>query len=292
MPTKSYRFLDPLSDFGFKRLFGTEKNKDILIAFLNALFLGEQSIRDVVFSPTEHNGSTQQHKKVFFDLMCTGVNGELFVIEMQRAEQHYFKDRAVYYTARLINDQLQAGADHWKTGLKHVYMIAIMEFGFKDSKSDQCFHKVVLSYHDTGQIFYDKLTYKFVELSKFNKAASDICTDLEKWTFLLKNMKVLDEVPEVLNHGIYKKVFEISEINKLNKEDKQMWDSNLKAKWDYENTIEFAADKAREEGVKEGLIEGKESEKRKLACIMKYSGEPLDKIQMYTDLPYEVLTEL
>src|ERR1035437_4460530 len=113
MKYKIGRFIDPLSDFGFKHLFGNEPNKDILIDFLNQLFKGQKEIADLMYSPTEHTGDNEELKKVFFDLLCTGTNGEQFIIEMQRAEQRNFRDRAAFYTSRLINEQLPKGENHW-----------------------------------------------------------------------------------------------------------------------------------------------------------------------------------
>ncbi|WP_316812160.1 PD-(D/E)XK nuclease family transposase [Pedobacter heparinus] len=93
MTEKNSRYIDPLTDYGFKRLFGSEPDKDIMIEFLNALFEGEKIVVDIRYSPTEHAGEDTKEKKVLFDLTCTGVDGETFIIEMQRADQEFFRDR-------------------------------------------------------------------------------------------------------------------------------------------------------------------------------------------------------
>lgn len=160
------RFIDPLSDFGFKHLFGNEPNKDILIDFLNQLFKGQKEITDLTYNQTEHAGDKEEYKKIFFDLLCTGKNGEQFIIEMQRAEQRNFGDRAVFYTSRLINEQLPKGENHWNIELKEVYLIAILEFNLKLIKSEHYLHNIALTNTDTGDIFYNKLGYKFLELPK------------------------------------------------------------------------------------------------------------------------------
>lgn len=213
MKQRAGRFIDPLSDFGFKHLFGNEPNKDILIDFLNQLFKGEKEISDVAYSPTEHGGDNEDTKKVFFDLMCTGQNGEQFLIEMQRGNQHNFKDRAVFYTSRLINDQLPRGRKNWNTGLKEVYLIGILDFNLK----------------------------------------------------------------------------KIAELSNLTKEEKDMYDSGLKAKWDYENTIAYAKDMAKEEGLEEGLEKGVEIGEHKkaleIAREMKEQNASADQISKLTKLP-------
>ena len=93
------KYIDPLTDFGFKRLFGSEPDKDIMIEFLNALFEGEKIIADITYSPTEYSGANSKEKRVLFDLTCTGSDGEKFIIEMQLTDQEFFKDRILYVEA-------------------------------------------------------------------------------------------------------------------------------------------------------------------------------------------------
>jgi len=99
-------------------------------------------------------------------LLCTGTNGEQFIIEMQRAEQRNFRDRTVFYTSRLINEQLPKGQSHWNIELKEVYLIAILEFNFRESNPGDYLHNVALTNTNTHEIFYKKLGYKFLELPK------------------------------------------------------------------------------------------------------------------------------
>ena len=256
MQPKPGRFIDPLSDFGFKHLFGNEPNKDILIDFLNELFKGQKEIVDLTYNPTEYSGDKAEYKKIFFDLLCTGSNQEQFIIEMQRAEQRNFSDRAVFYTSRLVNEQLPKGENHWNIELREVYLIAILEFNFKPNSSERYLHNVSLTNTDTGEIFYNKLGYKFLELPKFVKTEAEIETDLDRWFYLLKHMSQLDKVPAFLNKRIFQKIFKIAEVGNLTKEEKAMYDSNLKAKWDYENSIAYAKELAAEEGLREGIKEG------------------------------------
>lgn len=279
-PPKPGRFIDPLSDFGFKHLFGNEPNKDILINFLNALFEGQKVITDLLYSPAEHAGDHEDFKKIFFDLLCTGPNGEQFIIEMQRAEQRNFRDRAVFYTSRAINQQLPKGESHWNAELKEVYLIAILEFSFRHSILNKYLHNVYLTDTETGEIFYNKLGYKFLELPKFVKTEAELKTDLDRWFYLLKHMSHLDKVPAVLNKRIFQKIFKIAEISNLTKEEKAMYDSNLKAKWDYENSIAFA-------------IEETEHKKAlEIAKRLKKRGMPISDIAYDTGLSIEEIEKL
>ncbi|MCF3108810.1 Rpn family recombination-promoting nuclease/putative transposase [Niabella sp. CC-SYL272] len=121
------RYMDLLTDFGFKKVFGTEPNKDLLIAFLNELFKGRKVIRDLVYNPQEKNGPVKEYRKAIFDLTCTGADGETFIIEVQRAHQKYFTDRAVFYVASKLYEQGPKGNKEWNFDLKKVYLIAVMD---------------------------------------------------------------------------------------------------------------------------------------------------------------------
>ena len=256
-------FIDPLTDFGFKHLLGTEPNKEIMIAFLNAIFAGKKEIVDLVFSATEYAGSSHEHKKVFFDLMCTGKDGDQFIIEMQRREQEYFHDRCIYYLSRLISGQLPKGTSNWDIKqLKEVYLIAILEFKFKNNDDNRYLHDIALMNKDTGKVFYDRLGFKFLELPNFDKEVHELKSDLDKWFYILKNMSQMEKIPVYLNEGIFQKLFKIAKVSKLTEEQRKIYESNLKAKRDYENTIAFArkeeGKKARELGREEGIELGRE----------------------------------
>lgn len=101
------KYVDFKTDFGMKFYFGREENKAILIDFLNDLFAGEKIIEELKYAQTEHDGDIESDRRVVFDLHCKGADGELFIIEMQQLNQDFFKDRAVYYTSRLINKQVR-----------------------------------------------------------------------------------------------------------------------------------------------------------------------------------------
>ena len=210
MIEKINRYIDPLTDFGFKHLFGSEPDKDILIEFLNDLFQGEKNIVDLSYSPTEHGGSNAKEKRVFFDLTCTGKDGEQFVIEMQRTGQEFFKHRCIFYMSRLISAQLPKGTPDWNTPLKEVYLIGIMEFQFNNINSNYM-HNIALMNKDTGKVFYKGMGYKFLELPNFDKQEHELKSDLDKWFYLLKNLSRLDKIPDFLDKRVFQKIFKIAD---------------------------------------------------------------------------------
>ena len=127
-----------------------------------------------------------------------------------------------------------------------------------------------------------------MELPKFVKTEDQLETDLHRWFYLLKHMSSLDRVPAVLNKRVFQKVFKIAEVSKLSKEERAMYDSNLKAKWDYENSIAFAEEKAEERGIEKGRHE----EALEIARKMKADGIPIAQIAKFTELSIEEIEKL
>jgi len=242
------RFIDPLSDFGFKLLFATEPNKDLLIAFLNELFEGRKYIADLTYNKNENHGPQNDYRTTVYDLTCTGKDGEQFIIEVQRMQQYYFKDRAIYYTSTLIHDQGPRGEKKWNYQLKEVYLIGVMNFCFEDTLPTACLHRVHLTYESTGQVFYNKLGYIFIEIPKFNKAEHELQTDLDRWLFVLKNMHKLEKIPLYLTKRIFEKLFTIAAISNLSKKEFMTYERSLMEEWDKYAVLETAENKGFNKG--------------------------------------------
>lgn len=164
-----------LTDFGFKRVFGTVPNKDLLIDFLNSLFDGEQVVKDVTFLNSEHVGDIRSDRKAIFDVYCENEQGEKFIVEMQNAYQTFFKDRSLYYATFPIREQAEKG-DVWDYQLKHVYVVALLNYKMSDSafSPDTINHDIGLLDKQTHRVFNDKLTFKYVEISKFDKCLEEL----------------------------------------------------------------------------------------------------------------------
>lgn len=281
------RFIDPLTDYGFKRLFGSEPDKDIMIDFLNALFEGEKVIADIIYSPTEHFGDDLKEKKVLFDLTCTGSDGEKFIIEMQRTDQEFFRDRCVFYMSRLISAQLSKGSSNWDVPLKEVYLIGIMEFQFNNI-NDNYLHNIALVNRDTGKVFYKGMGYKFLELPNFDKKESELVTELDKWFYLLKNLSRLDKIPDFLDKRVFQKIFKIAEMSKMTKEERELYHSDLKAKSDWNAGIRFAEKKAAARAAQVAEIKTKID----IATKMKGKGLSNEQIAELTGLTVEEIQQL
>ena len=247
-------FIDPLTDYGFKYLFGREPCKDLLIDFLNELFKGRKVIADLTYNKNERPGTGAKSRKMIFDLTCTGNDGEQFIIEVQRIHQEYFKDRALYYSSRLIHDQAPQGGK-WDYSLKEVYFIGVMDSVLEDSDEKEYLHKVRLAYEKSGKEFYKKLGYIFIEIPKFTKSEKELTTGVDKWLYLLKNLSRLQKIPVILDTRIFSKLFQIAKVSNLNKEEYMKYEKDLMASWDeyaIKKTIEHDRKKALEQGLEQG----------------------------------------
>lgn len=252
------KYINPFTDYGFKRLFGEEPNKDLLLDFLNELLKEEQGqIIDLQYLKNEHLGSTKLNRRAVFDLYCTNENGEKFIVELQKSKQKFFKDRTVYYSTFPIREQAMTGTE-WDFELKKIYTIAILDFVFDDdlNEPDKFRYDVKLTDIETNRIFYDKLMFIYLEMPKFNKTENELETKFDKWLFVLKNLHKLDRIPDHLRESIFLKLFETAEIAKFNIKEYNDYEDSLKYYRDLKNTIDYAKETAREEGLKEGIEEG------------------------------------
>ncbi len=250
------RYVNPYTDFGFKKLFGSEMNKDLLISFINSLLSGEEVVTDLTYLNTEHLGTGEADRKAVFDVYCQNEKGEKFLVEMQRGEQRFFKDRSIYYATFPIREQGQKG--EWNYELKAVYIIGILNFTFDETDDNYFHHEVKLMDRRTKDVFYDKLTFIYLEMPKFNKTEDELDGMFEKWLFVLRNLSRLMARPKALQERIFTKLFEAAEIAKFTKKEYDAYEDSLKAYRDWKNTIETAEYKGREEGRAEGLAEGLE----------------------------------
>ena len=272
------KYVNPYTDFGFKLLFGTAMNKELLISFLNALLFKEEVIKDVTYLNAEHLGTQEFDRRAVFDVYCENEKGEKFLVEMQRGEQQFFKDRSVFYSTFPIREQAKRG--EWDYELKAVYVVGILNFSFDNSDEEYFHHEVKLVDLYTHKVFYDKLTFVYLEMPKFNKTENELESMFDKWLFVLRNLASLLERPKALQNRVFDRLFETAEIAKFTKTElSEYWDS-LKNFRDWYSVIstaekkgmEIGMEKGREEGRQEGRQEGREEGKKE--------GEKLAKINL------------
>ncbi|MGB0560872.1 MAG: Rpn family recombination-promoting nuclease/putative transposase [Spirulinaceae cyanobacterium] len=245
------RYVNLLTDFGFKRVFGTEPNKQLPIDFLNTLLPEQHRIRDLTFKNPENLGKTSIDRKAIFDIYCQAENGQRFIVEIQKAKQDFFKDRSVFYATFPIQEQ--ARKSNWNFKLDAVYTIGVLDFVFAAHKEEsRLIHKVDLKDEDC-RVFYDKLRFIYIELPKFTKRLEELESQLDKWLFLLRHLADLDDRPQLLQDSIFNQLFDVAEIANFSPTEQDSYHNSLKYYRDMNNVVETS----RKEGLAEGRAEGR-----------------------------------
>ncbi|MEN0048754.1 MAG: Rpn family recombination-promoting nuclease/putative transposase [Bacteroidota bacterium] len=271
------KYINPLTDFGFKKLFGTEPNKILLIDFLNQI-LPDRKIKDITYSSGEKQGLTEIDRKAIFDLYCIGKNGERFIVEMQKAKQNFFKDRSMFYASFPIQEQ--GKKNEWNYKLDPVYSVRILDFVFDDHKEEEELLYFVELKNQRGEVFYDKLKFLYIELPKFEKTEEELETHFDKWLYIFTHLAQLQDRPEKLQERIFTKLFEAAEIAKFKPKERKAYEESLKYYRDIKNVV----DTSKEEGREERSLE--------IAKELKNSGIPTEIIMKSTGLPKEIIEGL
>ncbi|MBF0547100.1 MAG: PD-(D/E)XK nuclease family transposase [Candidatus Riflebacteria bacterium] len=263
------KYLNPFTDFGFKKLFGEEYNKDLLIDFLNQLLKNKQGkIKKLTYLKNEQIGRSEYDRRAVFDLYCESEPGEKFIVEMQKTKQKFFKDRSVYYSTFPIAQQAITGG--WNFELKAVYTVAVLDFIFdEDEKEPEKFrYDVKLSDIETNKVFYDKLTFIYLEMPKFNRTIDQLNTRFEKWLYVLKNLERFHKIPEKFQDCLFKKLFSAAEIAHFTLEEAMLYEDSLKIYRDLNNSLDTAREEGREKGREEGREEGRKEAREGLVTAI------------------------
>ncbi len=255
------KYFNPYTDFGFKKLFGEEASKDLLIDFLNQLLPPQHQVAELSFKNPENMADTSKERKAIFDLFCQSATGERFIVEMQKANMKYFKDRSLFYSTFPIREQSEKG--EWNFHLLPVYFVAILNFKYDEKDED-------------GEVFYDKLHFKFLQMPLFNKQEHELETHFDKWVYFLKHLEDFDHIPAILNEPIFQKGFDIAEVAHLSSE---QYDAYLKSILEY-NEAKATLDMAFYEGKTEGKVEAMQS----AAKVLKSQGIAVSVIALSTGL--------
>ena len=284
------RYINIYTDFAFKKVFGTEANKDLLISFLNQLMglTGDSEITDVTYLNPEQLGDNINERRAVYDVYCSTGNGEHFIVEMQKAKQDHFKDRALYYSSFAIREQGTKGSilKPWDYKLMPVYVVGILNF-VMDEDDEEVITRVTLK-DDRNREFNKNLQFIFIEMPKFTKEETELKTFLDKWLYVIKNISRLDDKPQALTEGIFKKLFDVAEISQFSKLDRAEYEESLKVFWDFTNVLSTAERKGRAEG----RAEGERDEKLRNAKKMKQKGLSSEDIAEITGLTKDEIENL
>ena len=279
------RYISLLIDSGFKRIFGTDPNKELLINFLNSLFDGEEVIKDVKYLNSENVGDVYTERKAIFDVYCENEKGEKFIVEMQNAYQTYFKDRSLFYSTFPIREQAPKGSD-WNFCLKKVYVVALLNYKMSDEAFDSSdtIHTIALMDTKTNKVFNAKLMFKYVEVGRFDKTDEELTSLSDKWMYVLKNLSRLDNRPAALREKIFSKLFAAASVARFTPTELREYEDSLKAYRDIKNSLDTAKEEGREEGREQRNIE--------IAKKMLAAGMDIDIIINMTDLSKDEIEKL
>jgi len=279
---KKAKYINPYTDFGFKRLFGVEANKDLLIDFLNQMLPTKHQIKNLVFKNTENIPELSEDRKAIFDIHCESVTGKRFIVEMQKAKIKYFKDRAVYYVTFPIIEQ--AGKGDWNFKLNPIYYITLLDFYYephsKKKKQIPKFRRDVMLIDQYGKVFYNKLRFTFMQMPAFNKTEEQLETHYDKWCYFLKHLEEFNDIPTILNEPVFQQAFKTAEIANLSKDEYKKYLDSLDAYREIKGVTENA------------IEEGMNMKAHEIATKMIKANEPIEKIIEYTEWTKEKIIKL
>lgn len=277
------QFVNPFTDIGFKRIFGQDLSKPLLMDFLNNLLLGERRITDLRFLDKEQPGVYDGDRSLIYDIYCETDTGEHIIVEMQNREQSFFKNRSIYYVAESIARQGERGTV-WRYDIKSVYFVSFLNF-----RLDDIGHKfrtdATLMDMDTKEVFSDRIRLIYLQLPYFVLEAAECTSDFDRWIYVLKNMETLNRLPWAAQNSVFKRLSEIADVSSMTKEERIKYDEGLRKYRDTINVLTSAVEKGRAEGMAKGLAQGLLNTARQLkqmgmdaAFIHEATGLPVDEI--------------
>ena len=242
------KYLNPFTDFGFKKIFGEEASKPLLLDFLNALLPNSDKIVDLTFKNNEQLGQTDLDRKAIYDIFCENEKGEKFIVELQKAKQNYFKERTIYYSTFPIKEQAEKGeclpaGQAGNYNLKAVYCIGILDFTFDDyhnqAEKSEVVHTIQLK-NQNGKVFYDKLTFIYLEMPNFKLTENELVTRLDKWLYFIKHLEDFQNIPTIIADEVFNQAFEKAEIAKFGQTELANYENSLKIYRDLKSVIDNA----------------------------------------------------
>nr|WP_253307347.1 Rpn family recombination-promoting nuclease/putative transposase [Rickettsia endosymbiont of Ceutorhynchus assimilis] len=297
------KFLDPKNDVSFKRIFGTEKNKDILIHFLNDIlgFTGKNEINDIEFLSTIQDPDIAAKKQSIVDVLCRDSKGAQYICEMQVAKTKGFEKRAQYYAAKAYSRQADKGDQYHN--LKEIIFIAIADCVLFPNKSEYK-SKHTIRDEDTNEHDLKDFYFIFIELPKFPKNKEDQLENIvEKWVYFFRYADETseEELEKIIGSDvIIKKAYE--ELNRFNWSEKEFiaYEQEIKRILDEQavlaQKLDDATEKGREEGREKGIQIGHEKGRKEreieVAKNLLKAGVSIDIIAQTTGLTVNEVKDL
>ena len=278
------RYINPFTDWGFKRLFGQEFSKDLLINFLNDLFEGEFQIKDVTFKDKELLGESNDLRGCIFDIYCETDDGKHFIVEMQNRWVPFFVNRSIYYASKAFVAQRKKLDEKGKRTptlyqFVPVYVVCIMNYIPRDNEVTKFKTDVALREKNSETFFSDKFRFIYLSLPFFDKEEEECETGFEKWIYVLKHMEVLERLPFTAQKKIFNHLAKLADIRCMSSEEQEKYDESVKAVDDYYSGLYGSYMEGEEKGLQKGLQKGREEglEKDRVEGLEKGRVEGLEK---------------
>ena len=290
------KYINPFTDVGFKRIFGQEINKDILIDFLNALLEGEKHVVDLKFLDKELLPLTSDDRSLIYDIYCTTDSGDHFIVEMQNKYQAHFRQRALYYAAADIARQGIRGSG-WDYEIVPVYGVYFMNFTWRDEDMNGRMRSdVILADKATHRQFSDLLRLIFIQLPLMTKEEYECDNDFERWIYVLKNMESFERMPFAAQKAVFDRLGSIAEIAAMPEPQRTQYEQSLKVYRDTLSILRTERAEGRAEGIVEGRAEGRAEGivegRAEVAKKMKDGGLDYNSISNYTGLAIDEIARL
>ena len=284
-------YADLLNDDVFKLVFGQESTKDVMIEFLNRV-ISERTIVDVEYMDKEMHPEEIDKKGSVYDLLCKTDDGTRVIVELQKRKQDWYAERTLYYSMHQILKQVDAGDSNYN--LWPVYIISILDFTMEQNKDISDVKTVYRLLEESNhRILTDRVTYIFIELPKFLKSAEDLDGDvLEGMYFCLKNMTTINYRPLVLTHGVFDKIFRLTEFLKMDEETRKRIKKSMTTERDLKNQFAYARKEGFAVGREEGRAEGREEGRAEVAKRMLAHGMEIEQIAEITQLSIDKIKSL
>jgi len=272
------KFVDIKNDIAFRKIFGNENKKEILISFLNAVlgFTGKNKIVTVTILNPFQLPDLIKYKTTVIDIKATDQNDHYYIIEMQVADKENFPKRIQLYTSKAYTLQIVKGDGYHL--LKPTIFIGILNFNFLESKTYLTKH-IICNPKTREQVLKD-FDYNFIELLKFEKEIVDCKNLVDKWIYFIKNAENLVVIPDGINDNGLKEAYHDADL--------MTWTPNELELYDYAKMRERDEIEEREKA----YISGAENEKRENAIKGIKAGYSNEIIITITGLPDEQIDEL
>ena len=284
------RYVDLLSNSGFKAVFGDRANKDVVMSVMNMLLPEGRRVEDIEYAPTEHQGQMDENKEFRYDFMCRGTDGSFFIVEVQNSPEKFWFKRTVSYASRVYDRQNRRGGEY---DVPPVYLIGLMGIDVKHSDPSLWYGRYVSEYtfreKHTGELQDDTIFIIFAELRRFDKELQDCSDDLEKMLYVIKNGWRFQNQPKELQDEIFRRLLEACDIPrfseaKRNKYDKDMYDERRR-NGELAAAREIGMKEGMEKGREEGREEGRDAKALEIAMALKAKGMSAAEIAAVVGLP-------